>query len=206
MDGDGPDLPALRALCDEYDAALLVDEAHALGVFGPEGSGRCRDAGITPDVLVGTLGKAVGVQGAFVAGSARLRELLWNRARSFVFSTAPSPLLAEVARFHVEHTRAADGARETSEPSLRRAPRRHSGAGPHPGSGFLRSHRPVLIGDEQRSVAVAERLASEGIVAQAIRPPTVPSGTSRLRLTAKATWGEDSASIVAGAISRALAP
>jgi 8-amino-7-oxononanoate synthase len=206
MDGDGPDLTALRALCDEYDAALLVDEAHALGVFGPEGGGRCRDAGVTPDVLVGTLGKAVGVQGAFVAGSAKLRELLWNRARSFVFSTAPSPLLAEVARFHVEHARAASGSREalSRRSEELRAAVLEQALTLIPGS--FGPIVPVLIGDEQRAVAVAERLADEGIVAQAIRPPTVPPGTSRLRLTAKATWSQDSASIVARAVSHALAP
>ena len=76
MDGDSPDLPGLRALCDARGAALVVDEAHALGVFGPEGSGLCRQGGVVPDVLVGGLGKAVGVQGAFVAGSAPLTELL----------------------------------------------------------------------------------------------------------------------------------
>src|SRR5262249_8238829 len=76
MDGDSPDLPALRAACDRHDAALVVDEAHALGVLGPRGTGLCAAAGIRPDVLIGTAGKALGLQGAFVAGSCSLRRWL----------------------------------------------------------------------------------------------------------------------------------
>jgi 8-amino-7-oxononanoate synthase len=87
MDGDSPDLPSLRTICDRRDAALIVDEAHALGVFGPRGTGLCAAAGVRPDVLVGTASKALGLQGAFVVGPRRLRLWLWNRARSFVFST-----------------------------------------------------------------------------------------------------------------------
>lgn len=93
MDADGPDLAQLRGACDEAGAALLVDEAHALGVLGPGGRGRCAEAGVRPDVLVGTLGKSLGSQGAFVAGRAVLKSWLWNRARSFVFSTGLSPRL-----------------------------------------------------------------------------------------------------------------
>ena len=78
MDGDGPDLRALRGLCDEYDAALIVDEAHALGVFGAAGAGRCAEAGVRAEALVGALGKAVGAHGGFVAGSADLRRFLWK--------------------------------------------------------------------------------------------------------------------------------
>src|SRR5262249_14986618 len=91
MDADGHDLAALRHVCDEHGAALVIDEAHALGVLGPEGRGLAAAAGVRADVLVGTLGKAFGAQGAFVAGRAELRDWLWNRARSFVFSTGISP-------------------------------------------------------------------------------------------------------------------
>jgi 8-amino-7-oxononanoate synthase len=205
MDGDGPDLRALRTLCDRHDAALVVDEAHALGVFGPEGGGRCREAGVVPDALVGTLGKAVGVQGAFVAGSSKLRQLLWNRARSFVFSTAPSPRLAETSRFHVERVRTADVeraalARHSSR--LRGALREH---GIETGATSVGPIVPVLVGDEGRALSVVEHLADEGILAQAIRPPTVPVGTARVRLTVKASWPEDAADLLARALSKALA-
>jgi 8-amino-7-oxononanoate synthase len=206
MDGDGPDLPALRAVCDRQGAALIVDEAHSLGVFGPEGSGRCRDLGVVPDALVGTLGKAVGAHGAFVAGSRRLRELLWNRARSFVFSTAPSPMLSEVIRFHVQHTREAGDLRARLD--ARVAALRDAFARERiplvPGS--FGPIVPVLIGDELRAVAIVEALADAGILAQAIRPPTVPPGTARLRLTVKATWPDDAPSRVASTLAATLSP
>src|SRR6185436_14683444 len=90
-------LRSVRAICDAHGAAMIVDEAHALGVLGPGGRGRCAEAGVMPDVLVGTLGKAFGGQGAFVAGRTVLREWLWNRARSFVFSTGLAPVSAAAA-------------------------------------------------------------------------------------------------------------
>jgi len=92
MGGRRP-VTALRSICDELDAALIVDEAHSIGVFGPQGRGRACAAGIRPDVLVGTLGKALAAREAFVAGSRDLCRWLWNRARSFVFSTGLEPPL-----------------------------------------------------------------------------------------------------------------
>ncbi|HEX5101232.1 MAG TPA: 8-amino-7-oxononanoate synthase [Polyangiaceae bacterium] len=204
MDGDGPDLRKLRALCDDHDAGLIVDEAHALGVFGPEGAGRCAEAGVTPDVLVGTLGKAVGSQGAFVAGSAELRALLWNDARSFVFSTAPSPRLSAWTLLHVERARRANDRRGTlfeRALELRTALAAHGIAVE---SGLGGAIIPVVIGDNQRVLAVVAELERSGILAQGIRPPTVPAGTARLRLTATATWSADVPSRVADAIARAL--
>ena len=206
MDGDGPDLAALRAACDRHDAALAVDEAHALGVFGAGGSGRCREAGVVPDVLVGTLGKAVGVQGAFVAGSTKLRELLWNRARSFVFSTAPSPRLANLSLFHVQHVRSADAERAAlaAHTARLRGALLERGIAVSPGS--FGPIVPVVVGDERRALSVVEHLAREGILAQAIRPPTVPQGTARVRITVKVTWQDDAADVVARALSDALKP
>ena len=87
MDGDCPDLVALQAICSRYEAGLVVDEAHSLGVFGPGGAGLAAERGVSPDALVAGLGKAVGAQGGFIASSTELRQWLWNRARSFVFST-----------------------------------------------------------------------------------------------------------------------
>ncbi len=183
MDGDGPNLPALRKLCDEYQAGLIVDEAHALGVFGPEGAGRCAEQGVTPDVLIGTFGKAVGVQGAFVAGGASVRRLLWNAARSFVFSTAPSPALSALTLFHVKQVRSANEARhrllalsEQLRSSLR-------GVGVATPAGSFGPIVPVVVGNNERALAVAARLRARGILTQAIRPPTVPVGTARLRVT-----------------------
>jgi len=205
MDGDGPDLRVLRRLCDEHGAGLVVDEAHSLGVFGPRGSGRCAEAGISPDALIGTLGKAVGTQGAFVAGSATLRALLWNRARSFVFSTATSPLLAQVTRLHVQRAQAADDARSTlrsTATALRVALRSH---GIPVETGLNSPIVPVVIGDNDRAVRAAEYLASQGILAQAIRPPTVPIGAARLRLTVSSAWPPGAVERVASAVAAALA-
>lgn len=186
MDGDTPDLPALRRLCDEAGARLIVDEAHALGVFGSDGAGLCSRAGIAPDVLVGTLGKAIGTQGAFVAGATVLRTWLWNRARSFVFSTAPSPLLSALTLDRLTAVRRDDEARSrlAENAATLREDLRRRGVPVVPGS-----HGPivpVILGENPRATAAASALAAHGYRALAIRPPTVPEGTSRLRVTLSA--------------------
>ena len=191
MDGDGPDLPSLRSLCDEYDACLIVDEAHALGVFGPTGGGRCAEAGVVPHVLVGALGKAVGTHGGFVASSKALRGFLWNRARSFVFSTAPSPRHAALTREHLETVRHSDALREklSLQGERLRVLLRSAGLKIVPGSfGPIVS---VVVGDNQAAVEAAARLRGVGILSQAIRPPTVPSGSARLRLTIRAAFRDE---------------
>lgn len=191
MDGDGPDLRAVRAVCDRFGAGLVVDEAHALGVFGDEGRGRCHAAGVVPDILIGTLGKAVGVQGAFVAGSTELRTWLWNSARSFVFSTAMSPLLARVSLAAVRRVRRSDVLRDrvrSHSDRFRRALRDSSIAIPFGSFGPI---VPVLLGDNQHALDAAAALAKAGILTQAIRPPTVPAGEARLRLTLSALMSED---------------
>ncbi|HTA91741.1 MAG TPA: 8-amino-7-oxononanoate synthase [Polyangiaceae bacterium] len=191
MDGDGPDLRALRALCDEHDASLVVDEAHSLGVFGPSGAGRCKEAGIRPDILVGALGKAVGTHGGFVAGSASLRTYLWNRARSFIFSTAPSPQHADLTTRQLEAVRGANGLRERLEANgaWLRSTLKSASLAVAPGTfGPIVS---VIVGSNSRALAVAERLRAVGILAQAIRSPTVPVGSERIRLTVKATFRDE---------------
>lgn len=205
MDGDGPDLLALRQLCDRHAAGLIVDEAHALGVFGPHGAGRCAAAGVVPDALMGTLGKAVGTQGAFVAGSTALRELLWNQARTFVFSTATSPLLGSVTLLHVERVKTADELRATllERSAALGAALRGRGVAVPPGLGG--PIVPVLVGGNERALKVAAVLEANGILAQAIRPPTVPAGSSRLRLTVSATWPTTAVHRVAAAVADALA-
>jgi len=200
MEGDGPDLAALRSICDEHDAALVVDEAHGMGVFGPEGRGRAGEAGIQPDVLVGTLGKALGAQGAFVAGSRNLCRWLWNRARSFVFSTGLSPVMASVGHAAVEEARRDEPARNRLREVARtlrsglaeRGIRVQSQSGP-----IL----PIVLGRESTALAWSRALAAEGILVQAIRPPTVPAGTSRLRLTARATLSESDIEKALGAFA-----
>jgi 8-amino-7-oxononanoate synthase len=204
MDGDGPDLPALRALCDRHRAALLVDEAHALGVFGPAGAGRCAAGGVRPDVLVGTFGKAVGVHGAFIATSAQVRTLLWNRARSFVFSTALSPGLAEQVSFHVERARSDDAGRARLRgltSALRAALASH---GVPTMTTTDSPIVPILLGSNERALRVSTELHRAGVLVQAIRYPTVPEGTARLRLTVSAAWSDAAPERLAHELARAL--
>ena len=190
MDGDSPNLTALRDLCDRFQAGLIVDEAHAVGILGPRGAGMCNEAGIKPEAMIVTLGKALGTAGAVVAGSGLLRTWLWNRARSFVFSTAPSPRLAAWALQSVRRAQAADQARQwiarqacelrdkLVAGGLNLAPRSH---GPI---------IPILLGQSSRAMLVADNLQSAGIKALAIRPPTVPHGTDRLRVTLNAAMSD----------------
>jgi 8-amino-7-oxononanoate synthase len=203
MDADGPDLAGLRAVCDAHGAALYVDEAHALGVLGPAGRGRCAEAGVIPDVLVGTLGKAFGSQGAFVAGRAVLREWLWNRARSFVFSTGLAPVSAAAGvralQEVIEHpelaARVRDLAARLRSGLLAAAAATADGAVVAPGSdaqvepprvlGF--GHVvPVVLGAPARALRWAAQMREHGVDVHAIRPPTVPAGASRIRMTVTA--------------------
>lgn len=199
MDADGPDLAALREVCDEASAALYVDEAHALGVMGPGGAGLCAEAGITPDVVVGTLGKSLGAQGAFVAGGATLRAWLWNRARSFVFSTGVSPALAAAARVALVRVQSEAELRERVSRAAARLRSGITGAGVR---SVLRVEEredvaelvvlgrghvvPVVAGTEARALRLADGLRRRGIGVRAVRPPTVPEGTSRVRFTVTA--------------------
>ncbi len=206
MDGDSPNLRELRNLCDAEDAFLVVDEAHALGVFGAAGAGKCAEADITPDILIGTLGKSLGAAGAFVAGTRALRLWLWNRARSFVFSTGSSPLLATLARHRLHEVTRAGAARtrlHRNADALRTLLRRAGLPIPPTNHGPI---VPVILGDEQRALEVADSLAAQSILVQPIRPPTVPPGTSRLRVTVNATMTPADVERLATAILAAISP
>lgn len=204
MDGDGPDLRRLRALCDEHDASLYVDEAHALGVFGPAGSGLCRAAGVQPDVLLGALGKAVGSHGAFIAGSPALRSWLWNRARSFVFSTAPSPLAARASLEQVRRARSAHPERARLVELCQHLRAELSARGVPATPGSFGPILAVLVGEAERALEVASALRAQGLLVQAIRPPTVPAGSARLRVTVTAKHSAPSLGRAADALARAL--
>ncbi len=189
MDGDGPDLKALAAVLQRHPhAAWIVDEAHALGVYGVAGAGRCAASGVRPDVLVGTLGKALGSSGAFVAGEGVLREWLWNKARSFVFSTATSPAQAHATQALLLRCQGDDEARGALK---RAATWLHAvlwEAGlPFPPGYLTGPIFPIVCGSSEAALSAASRLASHGFIAQAIRAPTVPMGTARLRVTLRAS-------------------
>ena len=183
MEGDSPDLRAIRSLCDNYGAVMIVDEAHALGVFGPQGSGLCPANHVKADVLIGTFGKALGAQGAFIASSRIATDWLWNRARSFVYSTAMSPLLAASIAANVRTIRADDEARHRLG-SMASWFRSKLDANQIPVTAH--SHGPIipiLYSEPTRAMKAADSLGELGILAQAIRPPTVPQNSSRIRLT-----------------------
>lgn len=203
MDGDGPDLAELRKLCDRHQAFLVVDEAHGLGVFGPKGAGRCADAGVRPDVLVGTLGKAVGTEGAFVAGSPSLRTWLWNRARTFVFSTAPSPATCVLTLRHVHQAIGAEGARARLTQYSRELRDVLAGAGVPLVAGSFGPIVSVLAGSNEAALGLAERLRRERVLVQAIRPPTVPAGCARVRVTLSAAHSAAEVARIGAAIVRA---
>jgi 8-amino-7-oxononanoate synthase len=193
MDGTTADLGSLRQICDDNRAGLIVDEAHALGVLGPEGGGLCRAAGVTADALVGTLGKAIGVQGAFVAGPQLLRDLLWNRARSLVFSTAPSPLICDLARENVRRARRDAAGREALAAHASQL-RRLLAEGRVPVvDGSEGPIVPVVVGTSARALELEAALGRAGFRARAIRPPTVPTGAARIRITLSA--GMDAATL-----------
>ncbi len=202
MDGDSPDLAELRRVASEAGALLVVDEAHALGVYGPRGAGLCAASGLRADLVIGTLGKALGAEGAFVACSAALRELLWNRARSFVFSTAPSPVTATIALSRLRDVIEGDRLRETLAARVAELDRALGSAWPRP-PGSHGPIRPLLAGSPANALALERSLGAAGVVTRAIRPPTVPAGTSRVRLTVKATWSPaDVARVAAAALAQ----
>jgi 8-amino-7-oxononanoate synthase len=187
MDANSPDLERLRALCNRFGAGMIVDEAHALGLFGPSGRGLCAAAGVVPDVLLGTLGKSLGSQGAFAAGSAVLREYLWNFARSFVFSTGLSPLAAAVAARNVPRVQAAEAERahvHALGERLRNAVMESERALGVRGAPVGRAGPvvPWVLGDARVAVRAEALLRAHGVEARAIRYPTVPEGAARIRL------------------------
>jgi 8-amino-7-oxononanoate synthase len=181
MDGDRAPLVELAALAEKHDGFLVIDEAHATGVFGPDGRGFAADLENRSNVIVlHTCGKALGVSGALLGASAVLCDYLVNRARGFIYSTAPSPLMAAAVRESLrmlvdEPQRRADFDSLYSFANDELAARLGVQGS---GSQIL----PVLIGDNGRAVRIAARMRTEGFDIRAIRPPTVPEGTARLRI------------------------
>jgi 8-amino-7-oxononanoate synthase len=184
MDGDLAPLTELRAVCDRHGAALVVDEAHALGVLGPQGRGACVAAGVQPDVLIGTLGKAFGSAGAFVAGDSLLRDLLVSTCRTFVFTTAVPPTVVAAGGAALDLVAAADGRRAQLHAHATRV---RAALGPRVSARAVGPILPILVGDEGTTMRISGALLEQGFFVQGIRPPTVAPGTSRLRLTVMAT-------------------
>ncbi len=185
MDGDLAPLPGLAKIAADNRAWLMVDDAHGIGVLGDKGSGSCGHFGLTPlqaPVLMATLGKAFGVFGAFVAGSDALIETLIQRARTYIYTTAMPAALAEAGRAALRLVIAEDWRRDrlaALTQRFRKGARQLGLQLPDSGSAI----QVVRLGDSQRAVAVSEALLQQGWLVGAIRPPTVPRGTARLRIT-----------------------
>ncbi len=202
MDGDVAPLASLGSLARAHGASFIVDEAHAIGVFG-EGRGLCRalPSQAAPDLVLGTLGKALGSFGGFAAGSRLLRELLVNRARSFIYSTALPPASAAAALAAVEIVSREPG---LGADLLQRAAALSSALC---AEGFqvpaASQILPVPVGDNRRALQLAAKLEAQGVLAVAIRPPTVPEGTARLRLSVTLAHGAEDVSFAARSIAQA---
>lgn len=206
MDGDAAPLPTLVSLARQFDAWTYIDDAHAIGVVGEHARGSAELLGVERDidVLVGTFGKAFGSAGAFVAGSSVLCEYLLNRARSFVFSTAVPAAQAAASRAAIDVIRDHPGRRVRLAQNVRAlhaalAQRGISHAG-HGDSHIV----PIVIGDAARTMAAGAALAERGFLVGAVRPPTVPRGSSRLRVTLSSDHSAKQVDDFAAALDAAL--
>ena len=192
MDGDSAPLPELASLCRAHDAWLMVDDAHGFGVCGNNGAGSVAaaglDAGQVP-VLMATLGKAMGTAGAFVAGSETLIEALIQQARNYVYTTAISPAVAAATLTSLELLQQEGWRREHLSALVSRF-RNGAKALALPLMDSQSPIQPLLVGDAATAVAMSESLRRRGLLIGAIRPPTVPAQTSRLRITLSAAHSE----------------
>ena len=201
MDGDVADIGALHALCERHDALLLIDDAHGFGVLGPSGRGTLAAVGLTGAgaservLYMATLGKALGVAGAFVAGPERLVEWLLQRTRSYTYATAAPALLAEAIRAGLACSLGAEGEhRRRHLQALKARLKAALAPGADPaidaaGWTLIPSDTPIqalVIGENAAALAVMARLRDLGLWVPAIRPPTVPVGTARLRIALSA--------------------
>lgn len=201
MDGDIADITGLHALCERHDALLLLDDAHGFGVLGPQGRGALAAAGLVGPqasdrvLYMATLGKAMGVAGAFVAGPDRLIEWLLQKTRSYTFATAAPALLAEAVRAALRCSLGEDGDRRRQHlRGLIELLRQGLAPGAHPaidslGWTLARSDTPIqplIIGGNTQALDVMARLRAQGLWVPAIRPPTVAPGTARLRIALSA--------------------
>ncbi len=185
MDGDHAPLRSLVELKDRYGAWLLVDEAHATGLYGPNRRGLAEEEGVSDciEVQMGTLGKAVGASGGYICGARKLIDLLINRARTFIFSTAPVPAAAAAARAGIQMIQSASGQRRCKLLWDRVA---QFQTGARSGKAQPSAIIPVLLGEEALAMQTASHLMEHGMFVPAVRFPTVPRGKARLRVTLSA--------------------
>jgi 8-amino-7-oxononanoate synthase len=201
MDGDAAPLCEIVTLKEKYGAWLMVDEAHATGIIGENGRGLADKLGVGGqiEIQMGTLGKALGASGGYICGSRALIDYLVNRARSFIFSTAPVPAAAAAATAAIQLTKSAEG--EARRKSLKqRADEFVSTFNLQP-STVAAAIIPIIIGDESKAVAAATKLREQNIFVPAIRYPAVERGKARLRVTLTAAHSSEDVTQLAGALN-----
>jgi 7-keto-8-aminopelargonate synthetase-like enzyme len=191
MDGDAAPLREIVALKEKYGAWLMVDEAHATGIFGKNGRGLVEELGLEGgvEIQMATLGKALGVSGGCICGSRALIDLLINRARPFIFSTAPIPAAAAVATAAIQLVESAEG-QQLRQKLWVRVTEFQSSIG-NSGHKISSPIIPIILGDEKKAVDAAAKLRELNIFVPAIRYPTVARGTARLRVTLTAVHSSD---------------
>lgn len=204
MDGDIAPLDDLIAIADRNDAVLLVDDAHATGVFGPDGRGLAAHLEGRGNVItLRTFGKALGCEGAVVCGPATVADFLVNRGRGFIFSTAPSPLMAAIARAALNLLQVAPHLRNDLWQRIALAEKVFAPLGAKvTGTQIL----PLVVGEDALAMELAGKLQSAGFDVRGIRPPTVPAGTSRLRITITNNADEGQIAALADLLTQLLAP
>jgi 8-amino-7-oxononanoate synthase len=206
MDGDTAPLDRYRSISERHGAGLIIDDAHATGLHGPRGSGLAAASGVAGGALaiVSTFGKALGLAGAFVAGPRVVIDYLVNRARPFLFTTAPPPILVAAAGILLDLAQAEPERRERvlGLAARLRAALAARGIGVPRGEGPI---VPVLLGGNDRALRVAEEVRRQGYDVRAIRPPSVPPGTARLRISVHADHGEGEIDGLAAAVAAAVA-
>ncbi|MES2988736.1 MAG: 8-amino-7-oxononanoate synthase [Pseudomonadota bacterium] len=203
MDGDRAPLAALAEIAARHDAFLLIDEAHATGVFGPEGRGLAAPYEGAGNVMtLRTCGKALGCEGALLCGPQVMRDFLINRGRAFIFSTAPSPLIAAAVRGALKLL-VDEPERRTQLQSLIHVA--DKALAPHGAVATGSQIVPIILGDDARTMRAAEQLQAAGFDVRGIRPPTVPAGTSRLRVSLTLNVTPDDVIALGNALSEALA-
>lgn len=206
MDGDLAPVAKLLALAERHDALLVLDDAHGLGVLGPQGAGALADAAVSSEriVLVGTLGKAAGLAGAFVGGSDTVIEWLMQKARSYIFTTAAPPVLAHALLTSIDLMRSAEGQRAQLRSLIDRL--RAGLADQGWVLGDSRSPiQPVITGSNAAALALASALRAQGVWVPAIRPPTVPKGSARLRISLSAAHTVEDVDTLLAALAGAKA-
>jgi 8-amino-7-oxononanoate synthase len=207
MDGDVAPLPEIVELAQRYDARVMVDEAHGTGCVGPDGRGAVADAGLEGevDVIVGTLGKALGSYGAYVLCDQPMANLLVNTARTLIFSTALPPPAVAAALASLELLRAQPRRVDKLQRNARVLREALAERGIESGDSETQIV-PLFVGDASAAVRASERALERGVFAQAIRPPTVPAGSSRLRLAVMASHTKTELREAAETLSKVLPP